>query len=107
MTRFYLSVLLTLFFISHVDAQDFSLRSISLNGGKQFSNFLFTTSSDQKDQNLEYQMYNAFGLNASFTSTRHTIRPELQMRQAGAKKSIQNTSVSWKMNYYQKSHLHL
>ncbi len=81
-------------------AQDFALKNISVNGGKQFSNFLFTTSSNQKDQTLSYQMYNAFTINGSFSSSKHTIRPELQIRQAGAKKSIQNTPVSWKMNYF-------
>lgn len=83
-----------------IKAQDFAITNVSVNGGKQFSNFLFTTSNDQKDQTLSYQMYNAFGVNASFTSSRHTIRPELQMRQAGAKKTIQNTPITWKMNYF-------
>lgn len=81
-------------------AQDFSLNRVSVNGGKQFSNFLFKTSNDQKDQTLSYQMYNAFGLNASFTSSKHTIRPEIQFRQAGAGKTIQNTPITWKMNYF-------
>lgn len=81
-------------------SQDFSLRSIDLVGGKQFSNFLFKNSADKKDQSLEYQMYNSFGLNTSFTSDKHTIRPELLLRQAGAKKTLENTAVKWKINYF-------
>ncbi len=81
-------------------AQEFSLRSLDLVGGKQFSNFLFKNSADKKDQSLEYQMYNSFGLNATFTSDKHTIRPELLLRQAGAKKTLENTAVTWKMNYF-------
>ena len=81
-------------------AQEFSLRSIDIFSGKQFSNFLFKNSDDSKDQSLEYQTYNSFGLNGSLTSGRHTIRPELLIREAGAKKTLENTEVRWKMDYF-------
>jgi hypothetical protein len=86
--------------VSHNFSQDFNLGSVNLNGGKQFSSFLFTDSQDQKDQNISFQMYNSFGINACFTSDKHTIRPEIQLRQAGAKTTIQNTPITWKMNYF-------
>lgn len=85
---------------SIVSAQDFSPSFINLTGGKQFTNFVFKNSQDQKDQSLEFQMYNSFGVNAEFSSDKHTIRPELQMRQAGAKTNVGSTPITWKMNYF-------
>lgn len=81
-------------------AQDFSPLFLNLTGGQQFTNFVFKNSQNQKDQSLEFQMYNAFGVNAEFSSGKHTIRPEIQIRQAGAKTSVSNTPVTWKMNYF-------
>jgi hypothetical protein len=85
---------------SIISAQEFAPRFINLIGGKQFTNFVFKNSQNQKDQSLEYQMYNAFGVNAEFTNDKHTIRPEIQIRQAGAKTSVVSTPIVWKMNYF-------
>lgn len=81
-------------------SQDFSLKSVHLTGGKQFTNFIFTNSDNIKDQKLKYQMYNAFGMNANFTNKKHTIRPEIQIRQAGASTVLGETPITWKMNYF-------
>ena len=74
--------IISIAFGSFLTAQDFAPRFISFTGGKQFTNFVFKNSQDQKDQSLEYQMYNSFGVNAEFTNKKHTIRPDLQLRQA-------------------------
>ncbi|MEX1193021.1 MAG: outer membrane beta-barrel protein [Brumimicrobium sp.] len=82
-------------------AQDFEPNSINLVGGKQFTSFMFKDSMSQKDETMQYQMYNSFGVNAEFTlDEKHTIRPEILFRQAGAKTTVNQMDVSWKMNYF-------
>lgn len=94
-----LIVFAALAFSSMTMAQNFGLKTINLVGGKQFSNFTFKNSDDEKDQTLKYQMYNAFGVNAVFKGGRHSLRPELMFRQAGAKTTFNDIQINWKMNY--------
>lgn len=96
----YISLLIVCVFYFGSIAQDFSPTAINLFGGKQFANFIFVNSYNTKDQGMKYQMYNAFGFNTDFSNGNHTIRPELQIRQAGARKILGETPVTWKMNYF-------
>ncbi|HZH85983.1 MAG TPA: hypothetical protein VFD77_01615 [Brumimicrobium sp.] len=94
-----LIVFVALAFSSMTMAQSFGLSTINLVGGKQFSTFAFKNSNDEKDKTLKYQMYNAFGVNAAFKGGRHILRPELMLRQAGARTTFNDVQINWKMNY--------
>lgn len=82
-----------------VNAQGLELDEVRLVGGKNFSNFMFKDSDNQKDQQLSYNMLNSFGVNLNFKSDKHVLRPELLFRQAGATSDFNGTPLSWKMNY--------
>ena len=80
-------------------SQGFKLDQITLVGGRNFSTFLFKDSEGNKDQTLDYQALNTFGINFNLTSGRSILRPELSFRQAGAKSDYEGIALSWKMNY--------
>ena len=80
-------------------SQGLKLNQISLMGGKNFSSFRFRDSDGNKDKTLDFVALNSFGINANFSANKHILRPELMLRQAGAKSDINGTALSWLMNY--------
>jgi hypothetical protein len=72
---------------------------LTITGGKNFASFLFRNDANEKDEQMKYEMLNSFGVNASFISDRHVIRPELLFRQAGARSDFNGLPLSWRMNY--------
>lgn len=93
-------ILIFAFLLSYTAiAQNFNMYTVNLIGGKQFATFTFKNSENQKDETLEYQMLNAFGINGALENGRHSIRPELIFRQAGAKTIFNGNQMNWKMNY--------
>lgn len=100
MKKIYISILAATAYFGSVTAQDkMMLNEITLVGGMNYSSFLFKDSEGSKDKTLDYAMYNSFGANFNFTKGKHTIRPELMFRQAGAKSDADGLALSWKMNY--------
>jgi hypothetical protein len=92
--------LISLSFISgHSFSQTLDLKGFSLVGGKNYTTFLFHDSEGNKDKTLDVVSLHSFGINASLTKGKSTLRPELLFRQAGAKSDANGLPLSWKMNY--------
>lgn len=79
--------------------QKMKLEAINLVGGLHFANFTFKDSQNNKNKQLKYQLYSAFGLNVAIKGGIHTLRPEIMFRQAGARTVVNGEQINWKMNY--------
>jgi hypothetical protein len=72
----------------------------NLSGGRTFSSFLFTDSDGNKDQKFNLTGGNTYGVNMAFrVKSKHFIRPELLIHQAGATTVYGGNEVNWKLNY--------
>lgn len=93
-------ILISVLFLSSTTfAQQLKLSTVNLVGGLHFANFTFKDSQNNKNKQLKYQLYSAFGVNLAIKGGIHTLRPEILFRQAGARTSVNGTQVTWKMNY--------
>ena len=72
---------------------------LRLVGGKNLSSFIYRDDANQKDEQLQYNLLNAFGVSLNLEGGKHQLRPELMFRQAGARSSYENLSLSWELNY--------
>ena len=92
------SFLIFLLFNAH--SQGLKLEQISLFGGKNFSTFIYKNSQGIKDKGYDLISLNTFGINAGLTTGNNIFRPEIEIRQAGAKSlNMNGLALSWKMNY--------
>ncbi|MEX1192570.1 MAG: outer membrane beta-barrel protein [Brumimicrobium sp.] len=72
---------------------------VRLVGGKNISSFIYKDNTNQKDEQLKYNMLNSFGVSLSLESDKHQLRPELMYRQAGARSDFKGLPLKWQMNY--------
>ena len=69
-------------------------------GGLSYSNFLFERSDGNTGPKFNYSSGKTFGLNISYRfKTRHYLRPELMIHQAGSASLYGGNDIIWKLNY--------
>ena len=88
-----------LFALTELTSAQMSADGLTIQGGKNFSSFIFRNDVNQKDEQMAYEMLNTFGVNLSLVSDRHVLRPEFMFRQAGARSDFEGLPLQWKMNY--------
>lgn len=79
--------------------QGMQLKDINILSGRNFSSFIYKDSEGNEDNNMTFNALNNLAINFNLSSGRHIIRPEVSIRQAGARSHYNSTTLSWKMNY--------
>lgn len=92
--------LLSLGAVTNLCAQREAVKDVELTFGNMYSSFQFRNSAGDREGGYGYAALNSFGVNLNLRSGRHVLRPCLGLRQGGAKTTIENTPVDWKLNYF-------
>lgn len=74
--------------------------SLGVYAGPTYSSFSFINSEGaNQSETYEYTELKTLGFLLNIQKSKHIFRPSIQLRQGGSKATIQNTPMSWKLNY--------
>lgn len=93
-------ILLFIFQIGILVAQEDEEIGLNIMIGKTLSTFGFVTSDGIKTNDIQYSAGNSLAIGVDVTlNKRHVLLPEVLYYEAGAKSESAGTPLSWKLNY--------
>lgn len=92
---------LSFLIVTNVYAQDEKcLTQLNINFGKTFTTFIYGNNSADADLNIDYTTGNSYAVDLGFKlGDKHMLHPEVRYQQYGAQSAVNNTPISWRLNY--------
>tara|TARA_B100001287_G_scaffold778_1_gene608 strand:- start:663 stop:1316 length:654 start_codon:yes stop_codon:yes gene_type:complete len=94
-------LLLSFLIVTNIYAQDEKcLTQLNINFGKTFTTFIYGNNSSNADLNINFTTGNSYTLDLGFQlGDKHMLHPEVRYQQYGAQSTVDNTPISWRLNY--------
>ncbi len=92
---------LSIFIVSNIYGQENTITQININYGKSFTSFIHEDNDEAHSGiNIDYTSGNTYSLDLGITlGEKHRLRPEVRYQEYGAISELNNTPLSWKLNY--------